>query len=179
MPKTFWFVLKGKAKIITGHFPPGAIGRIVQMHGSYYAHEWNMGTVFESKVAQGLGEFASRYNSDEDLVIIAMLDEEIVGSLILDVNDPESDSRGAHLRFFILDDIARGTGLGNQMLNISLDHVDTHCDGKCWLTTFGGLEAAKHIYEKHNFKITKDILGTRWGFELRDQTFERDGKSTR
>lgn len=136
-----------------------------------------MGAAFESKVAQGFGEFVSRYNPDEDLFILAMLGDEIVGSLVLDLNNPESGSRGAHLRFFILDDVTRGMGLGNKMLKMSLDHVDKHCGGKCWLTTFGGLEAAKHMYEKHNFKLTKDTLGTRWGFELRDQTFERVGKS--
>lgn len=155
--------------------PPGAIGRIVEMHGIYYEREWNLVRTFEARVATGLGDFALRYDETSDLVLLGMKGDNIVAGLILDLNDPESGDRGAHLRFFILDDKSHGSGLGNRLLNRAMQHVDERCGGKCWLTTFGGLDAARHMYEKRGFVLTEEQPGTRWGLELTDQVFERRG----
>lgn len=72
--------------------------------------------------------------------------EEISASLVLDLNDPQTGERGAHLRYFILDDHARGTAINSQMLNRAMAYADKHCVGKCWLTSFAGLDAARHMY---------------------------------
>jgi hypothetical protein len=39
-------------KIVQGYIP-GMIGRIAEMHGSYYSREHNFGRFFEAKVASG------------------------------------------------------------------------------------------------------------------------------
>ena len=46
-------------KIVQGYIP-GMIGRIAEMHGSYYSREHNFGRFFEAKVASGLAEFSER-----------------------------------------------------------------------------------------------------------------------
>lgn len=143
------------------------------MHGAYYQKNWQMGTAFEARVAAGLGEFALRYQPPRDLVLLGVDGDKILASLVLDLHDPQSGDRGAHLRWFIIDDAARGTGVGSLMLSSALGHLDRYCEGRCWLTTFGGLEAARHLYEKNGFKLTRSETGTRWGYELTDQEFER------
>ncbi len=50
---------------ICGHVP-GAIGRIVELHGRYYAREWRFGRYFEAKVASELGEFLARFDASRD-----------------------------------------------------------------------------------------------------------------
>jgi len=157
-------------------FVAGSIGRIVSMHGEYYEREWEMGQLFEAMVAEKLGSFAQRYDPHTDLVLLGIEKGRVDASMIVDLNDPRSGDRGGHLRFFMLDDGARGTGIGKLMMQRAMDHVDDKCDGKCWLTTFGGLDAARHLYEKHGFQLTDEVVGKRWGFELTDQVFERPKK---
>lgn len=43
-------------------YRPGAIGRVVELHGRYYSKYWNFGLFFETKVARELSEFMDRYD---------------------------------------------------------------------------------------------------------------------
>jgi hypothetical protein len=45
---------------------PGAIGRVVELHGTYYARQWGFGLFFEALVATGLANFLSRYDESHD-----------------------------------------------------------------------------------------------------------------
>ena len=47
-------------EIQKGHVP-GAMGRIIELHGTYYHAHWKFGAFFEAKVAGGLAEFMKRY----------------------------------------------------------------------------------------------------------------------
>ena len=49
----------------SGYFP-GAIGRVVELHGAYYHTHWGFGAVFEAKVASELAQFFGRYDPDRD-----------------------------------------------------------------------------------------------------------------
>jgi hypothetical protein len=40
------------------------------------------------------------------------------------------------------------------------------------LWTFEGLNAARHLYEKHGFRVTRQQLGNQWGSEVNEQRFE-------
>ena len=41
-----------------------------------------------------------------------------------------------------------------------------------YLNTFSGLDAARHLYEKHGFKLVKGQRGTMWGAQVNEQRFE-------
>ena len=153
-------------------FQPGDIGAVAAAHGRHYAAAWGFGTVFEARVAAGLGAFAERQAAD-DLVLIARDGAGWAGSLILDLNDPDSGPRGAHLRWFILDERTRGTGLGRAMMNRAMEHVDAQAGGRAWLTTFAGLDAARHLYEAHGFALFSEAEGQAWGTLVREQEFRR------
>ncbi|PLL80837.1 MarR family transcriptional regulator, partial [Klebsiella quasipneumoniae] len=87
--------------LVTG-YQPGAIGRIAQMHGEYYARHHDFGAFFEGKVASGVAEFATRLSSPVNQIWLAMREGKIVGSVAIDGED--LGQQQAHLRWFILDD---------------------------------------------------------------------------
>ncbi|WP_170317596.1 GNAT family N-acetyltransferase [Paroceanicella profunda] len=159
-------------------FTPGDLGAIIALHARYYARDWGFGTVFECNVALGLASFAAR-RGPSDLVLVARDGEGLGASLILDLNDPDSGERGAHLRWFITADRCRGTGLGGELMRRAMHHADTHAAGRAWLTTFEGLAPARHLYERHGFALARAQTGTGWGTEVVEQEFRRAGPSAR
>lgn len=159
---------------IQTQFFPGAIGTIIALHGQYYARHWGFGSFFEAKVAAELGRFAQRIAPD-DLVLLAQDASGLAASLILDLNDPESGPRGAHLRWFLTADRTRGTGMGRRLLDRAMAHADAHTGGKVWLTTFDGLVPARHLYETAGFALVHAAKGKAWGTLVTEQEFHRTG----
>lgn len=159
---------------IHSHFFPGAIGTIAALHGQHYAQHWGFGVYFEAKVAAELGAFAQRIATN-DLVLLAQDFYGLAASLILDLNDPASGQRGAHLRWFIAADRARGTGVGRQLLTRAIAHCDAHSSGKVWLTTFKGLHPARHLYDAMGFTLSHEADGEAWGTRVTEQEFQRCG----
>lgn len=157
---------------IIDQFRPGALGEIVTLHGQHYAQHWGFGTFFEAKVASELAAFAGRVATN-DLVLLACDKNGVAASLILDLNDPDQGTRGAHLRWFIASDRCRGTGIGRTLLGRAVSHADLHSDGRMWLTTFAGLEPARHLYESFGFKLVHEEEGQAWGTVVKEQEFRR------
>lgn len=157
---------------VTERFFPGALGAIVALHGRYYAEHWGFGTYFEAKVARELAAFADR-RGDDDLVLLARDGSGLAASLVLDLNDPASADRGAHLRWFIVADRCRGTGLGRKLLARAIAHLDARSGGRGWLTTFAGLDPARRLYESVGFRLAHEVEGRAWGTMVREQEFRR------
>lgn len=105
-----------------------------------------------------------------------MLDEQIVGSIAIDLGDapehPQAD-KSAHLRWFILDEAARGTGTGRLLLKAALEHCDQVGAASCYLWTFSGLDAARHLYEAVGFRLVEEQPAAQWGKTVLEQKFER------
>jgi GNAT superfamily N-acetyltransferase len=157
---------------ITDEFIPGALGTIVTLHAQHYARHWGFGTFFEAKVASELAEFASRMQ-ENDLILLAHDSEGVAASIIFDLNDPTSGDRGGHLRWFICADRCRGTGIGRKLMQRAVSHADKHSDGRMWLTTFAGLEPARHLYESFGFTLAHEEEGEAWGTVVKEQEFRR------
>ncbi len=158
-------------------FFPGAIGQIISLHGAYYAKHWGFTTYFEAKVASQISEF-SELRQPNDLVLIAHDTEGVAASLILNLNDPESASRGAHLRWFICAERCRGTGIGRRLLVRAVSHADMHTQGRVWLRTFAGLEPALHLYRSFGFVLSSEAEGDAWGTIVKEQEYCRSDSST-
>ena len=88
---------------ITRGYIPGSIGRIIELHGTYYNEYWGFGLFFESKVASELAEFIGRYDKRRDGFWTASLESRIEGSIAID--GIQAKGEGAHLRWFIMSDI--------------------------------------------------------------------------
>ena len=149
---------------------PGVIGRISEMHGTYYEDYWQMGVQFEAKVAAGLGEFLCRFDAARDGLWVVRMDGRIVGAAALDGKD--AATKGARLRWFILEPEYQGMGLGARLLRQVLDFCIDAGYRKVYLTTFKGLDAARHLYEKAGFRLTEEEDGNMWGKTVTEQVFE-------
>ncbi|CAM3306694.1 hypothetical protein SB6411_02012 [Klebsiella spallanzanii] len=161
--------------ILTG-YRPGMIGRIAQMHGEYYAKHYGFGHFFESKVAGGLAEFTSRLDTLCNQVWLAVQGEKIVGSVAIDGQDLGDNE--AHLRWFILDDSCRGSGIGRRLLNEAMAFCDSQDFSSVQLWTFSGLNAARKLYESFGFTLHKEWQGDQWGRMMTEQQFTRVKQST-
>jgi hypothetical protein len=52
-------------EIVKGYLP-GSIGRVAELHGTYYHKHWGFSLFFEAKVATELSEFLGRYDEKSD-----------------------------------------------------------------------------------------------------------------
>jgi len=150
-------------------YVPGSIGRMVELHGRYYAREWRFGPYFEAKVASELGELLARLDPERDGFWIAAEDDEIVGGIAIDGSHTREAAR---LRFFIVDDAHREAGLGEQLMCTALDFCRDAGHRRVFLTTFAGLDAARKLYERHGFVLTEERPDRTWGVEVTEQRFD-------
>jgi len=161
--------MSSKIEIITGYVP-GSIGRVAELHGQYYHKHWSFGPFFEAKVATELSEFIGRYNSERDCFWNASLNGRIEGFITID--GIHAKDKGAHLRWFIVSDLIRGSGVGNRLIKVAIDFCREKRYRLVYLNTFEGLEPARHLYEKFGFKLVEQQKGTQWGKEVNEQRFE-------
>ena len=149
---------------------PGAIGRIAELHGTYYHRNWGFALFFESKVAIELSEFLRRFNEALDGFWVASIEEKIVGAIAIDgVNH---SSKGAHLRWFIVAPENQGQGIGKMLLEKAVDFCRKKEFRRVYLWTFAGLHPARHLYEKFGFRLCEELEGNQWGRTVTEQKFE-------
>ncbi len=154
-------------------YVPGCIGRIAAMHADFYARTVGFGVAFEAKVATELSDFCLRYTDARDGLWIATDGHTVHGSIAIDGSHANED--GAHLRWFITSDASRGTGLGTRLLGEALAFCDARAYRQVYLWTFDELHAARHLYEKHGFRLVGTQRGAQWGKTVNEQCFERGG----
>jgi len=149
---------------------PGAIGRIVELHARYYRELAGFGLAFESRVARELCSFCERYEDERDGLWLALQDGRVEGSIAIDAS--RAGEEGAHLRWFIVSDRLRGTGVGTALLATAMAFCRARQYERAHLWTFEGLDAARHLYEKSGFRLAFQQRGTQWGAEVNEQRFE-------
>lgn len=149
---------------------PGIIGRITELHGSYYHQFWKFGSFFESKVASELSAFSKRYKENRDCLWSVTISGQIEASIAIDGID--AHGQGAHLRWFIVANRFQGTGTGTRLIEEAITFCRQKNYHRLYLWTFKGLDAARHLYEKHGFSLVEQQVGTEWGTEVTEQRFE-------
>ena len=149
---------------------PGAIGRIAELHGTYYHKHWAFDLFFESKVAIELSEFLRRFNQALDGFWVASIQEKVVGAIAIDGIDHES--KGVHLRWFIVASENQRQGIGEMLLKEAIEFCRKKKFPRVYLWTFAGLGPARHLYEKFGFKICEELKGSQWGKTVTEQGFE-------
>ncbi len=157
--------------IIKEGYTPGIIGRIVEMHASYYSRLVGFGAGFEIKVAGGLAEFVARLEKPENGIWYAEKDGRIVGSIAIDGED--LGGRRAHLRWFIVDNGRRGAGVGKALMQKAMTFCDDRGFHGTHLWTFKGLDAARMLHESNGFSLADEFHGDQWGTEVLEQEFVR------
>ncbi len=155
-------------ELIRGYVP-GALGRVAELHGKYYNEHWDFGFHFESGIARGFAEFLERYDEIRDGIWLATTKGKVEGSIVIDGLHAETE--GAQLRWFIVSEPLRGTGMGNKLLNTAIKYCRQKEYTSVYLHTFEGLDAAKHLYEKSGFQLIEQHMGRQWGTEVNEQKF--------
>lgn len=161
-------------RIETG-YRPGAIGRCAEMHAHFYARTSGFGREFEAQVASGIAEFSARLQKPRNGLWLAIQNERIVGTIAIDGEDLAPGL--AHLRWFIVDDGIRGGGIGRRLLADALAFCDSAGFSETHLWTFQGLDAARRLYEAHDFVLAEARPGTQWGTEVLEQRFLRRARA--
>jgi GNAT superfamily N-acetyltransferase len=151
---------------------PGVIGEVVSLQARYYARHWGFGPAFEAKIAAEAGLFHQRYDRRVDLLTSFGDADHVVGSVTIDGSDPARPDDLAHLRWFILDDAARGQGLGRRLMDRALEFARGTGRAGVYLWTFAGLHAARHLYDQAGFRLVEELSGNTWGTRVTEQRFE-------
>jgi len=152
-------------------YRPKILGRVTTMHADFYSRNYDFGLAFETMVASEMAEFLSRLDEPSNQRWAAIKGDRIVGSISIDGEDIGGGA--AHLRWFVMDDDARGTGAGRRLLDAALQFVDAHGFKETQLWTFKSLDAARRLYEQSGFELVHEEAGTQWGREVLEQKFVR------
>ena len=149
----------------------GVIGSVAQLHASFYSKYYGFGAVFERKVATEMSEFMDRIDMSLNMTFSAYIGDELLGSVSLDGEDLGDGA--CHLRWFIVSPRAQGVGIGGLLIDKATAFADDSAFDRTRLWTFKGLDAARHLYEKHGFTLAQETPGRQWGTEVIEQEFVR------
>lgn len=136
---------------------PGDLGMIVHLHGVIYAREYGLDHTFEPYVAKPLSDFMLA-GPDAGRIWIAEQGDRTVGSIAI-VRAGEQ----AQLRWFLLDPVARGKGLGRRLMAEAIAYCRSQRFPSVYLWTFDELAEALALYEKHGFGATERRTSFIWG----------------
>ncbi len=138
---------------------PGDFGWIVKRHGEIYAQEYRWTEPFEGLCAQIVAGFANKTASKRERCWIAEMDGENVGCVFL----AEEEAKVARIRLLLVDPKARGLGLGARLTDECIRFARAAGYKKITLWTHSVLTAARHIYQKAGFKLTRSEKRKSWG----------------
>ena len=156
---------------ISAGYQPGVVGRVTEMHSAFYSRHSGFGQFFESKVASGMADFVGRLDEPCNNIWVATHNDRIVGSIAIDGQDLGNNN--AHLRWFIMDEVCCGSGVGRRLLEKAMAFCDTFGFAATQLWTFKGLDAARHLYESFGFELVHEKQGKQWGTTVTEQQFTR------
>ena len=168
-PKELKVQISMKDIDLSGYIP-GAIGRITELHATYYKQHWDFDLYFESKVATELSEFLNRFDSTRDGFWLLKVNGIMVGSVSID--GKKANTTGARLRWFIVDPKFQGRGLGHILLREAVNFCRRSSFRRVYLYSFAGLDPARHLYEKFGFRISEEQEDKTWGKTVTEQIFE-------
>jgi GNAT superfamily N-acetyltransferase len=144
-------------------YSPGAIGRIGELHGCYYADAWGSGAAFEIQMLRELCTFVEQYDRHHDLLLTAHVGDVVIGSTVV-MGTPAT--REARLRFVIVDPPYQGRGAGKAMLNAALTWCQAHEYKTVFLWTVDGLPASRAMYDRAGFRIVARVEDARYSVPL-------------
>ena len=135
----------------TPHELPDDLRWVTQQHGKIYAQEYGWNEEFEVLVAGICADFAKNYSPEWERCWIAEKEGVRMGSVFV----VKVDDQTAKLRMLILSPDSRGSGLGSRLTDEAIDFARSKAYKKMVLWTNSCLIAARSIYEKRGFKLTK------------------------
>ena len=135
----------------------GDLGRIVTLHGQSYESLPGFGLRFEAFVARTIAEFVLD-NESRGRVWLAERGNELVGCTAIALRDNDK----AQLRWVLVDQSARGIGLGRRLVESALEYSkESGCD-EVFLESTDGLPESQALYEDLGFELTSSDVARLW-----------------
>jgi DNA-binding MarR family transcriptional regulator/GNAT superfamily N-acetyltransferase len=148
---------------------PGDLGWVVQRHGELYSREYGWSIDFERLVARIVGEFAAAPGGPVNQGWIATVGGRRAGCVFL---MPGAEPGTARLRLLLVEPWARGHSLGTRLATTCVDAARGAGCARLTLWTNDVLVAARRIYERANFRLTRSERHQSFGKSLVAQTWE-------
>ncbi len=146
---------------------PGDLGEVVRLHGVVYARECGFDPTFEAYVAAPLADLV-RTGSARERLWLAERAGRLVGCVAIVAAAPEV----AQLRWFLVDPIARGRGLGTRLLSEAVSFARACGYRAIVLWTVSRLAAAARLYRAAGFRKVQDRPGRMWGADVIEEKYE-------
>jgi GNAT superfamily N-acetyltransferase len=162
---------KNKPTITLRDPQPGDMGWVAQQHGEIYWREYGWDASFEALVLRILSSILQKWQPDHEKCWIAEADGVRVGSAFVVRKSPRNKTT-AQLRLLILTADARGLGLGGKLCDECIAFARSKGYKKMVLWTNSGLQAARAIYFKRGFTLTKSEPYQGFGHDLVGETWE-------
>jgi N-acetylglutamate synthase-like GNAT family acetyltransferase len=145
-----------------------------------------MDEVYISNYVPGaIGRIAELHGNYYNKFWVASVKNKIIGSIAIAGDQKKKNE--ARLRFFIISPDYQGLGVGNLLMEKAISFCKDSGFKEVYLTTFAGLDAAKHLYEKFTtfagldaakhlyekwgFKLIEEKEDTTWGVVVKEQLF--------
>ncbi len=150
------------------HGQPGDLGWMLQRHAEIYTTEFAYEPIFERYVAESIPPFLANFDPRTDRIFVAERAGLRLGMAAIQ-HDPDRP-RWAKLRWYFVEAMARGQGIGTELLAQALHFVmDVDYDGVS-LWTCSDLHAARRQYEELGFALVEeapcpwkdDIVQQKW-----------------
>jgi len=148
---------------------PGDLGWVLQRHGAVYAAEYGWDSDFEAYVARIIADYVDIKDPRRGAFWIAELDGVPAGSICC---VPE-DETTARLRLLLVEDWARGLGIGARLVSEVLRFARNAGYERIVLSTYDVLISARRIYQAADFTLVSEEPEHSYGHDLTAQVWER------
>jgi len=135
----------------------GDLGSIVALHGTCYEALPGFGLAFEAYVARTVAEYILDAGA-KGRIWIAERDGRLVGCTAIVLRD---EDRG-QLRWVLVDQSARGLGLGKRLVNNALQFCRENGCKEVFLETTDGLPESQALYDALGFEIVSHESEILW-----------------
>jgi GNAT superfamily N-acetyltransferase len=149
---------------------PGVVGKITEIHAVYYNEHWGFDASFETQVGRELSEFISKFDEDRDGFWVATKNGKFAGAVAIEGQKAHTDE--TRLRWFIVAPEFQNAGLGKELISKAVEFCRKKKYSKVLLWTFEGLDAARRLYERENFRLSEAHDVDQWGQYIKEQKFE-------
>ena len=135
----------------------GDLGRVIELHGTCYNDLPGFGLSFEAYVARTIAEYVLD-NQARGRLWLAELGDRLIGCTAIALRD----NGVGQLRWVLVDQSARGMGLGKRLVNAALDYCRAAGCESVYLETTDGLPESQALYEKLGFSVISDTVEDLW-----------------
>jgi len=164
-------VLKYAQPFVLRTHRPGDMAWITRRHGALYATQQGWDASFETLVGQICADFERDFDPARERCWIAEMNGVPVGSIAL----ARSGEKGvAKLRLLLVEDAARGHGLGSRLVDECHRYARAAGYRKVRLWTTDQQAEARHIYRNKGYVLVAEEAVHAFGKDMVNETWELD-----